>query len=379
MKFTYKIFLFILFFYFFVSGFSQQKKLSENATISILTCDSGQELYSIYGHTAIKINDPINGIDIVGNFGTFDFTTPNFYLKFIKGDLQYFGSYSTYDDFIAEYVYLKRGVYEQKLNLTPQQKQNIFDELITKLTTDDKFYTYKFIDKNCTTLIADLLSKNINGKLSLQVKGRDKNNRAILYGYAKNHFYENLGINILFGYKTDKKMYKVYLPLQFLESIKNSQNNNVPLCATTQTVLTQNTGNEAFSWWNNCYTYLLFFVFLIIINNKKIYLTYLFILGILGIFLATLGFFSLHQETHLNYNVLLFNPLYLPLVFFIIKNKTQLAVKVIYAILIITIIYFLMMLNKVHFWMFLPFMITNFIINFRLIKNKKNKLLTTVK
>jgi hypothetical protein len=101
--------------------FAQQ--LSDKAFISLLTCGPGDELYSVFGHTAIRVNDPATGIDIVYNYGTFDFAAPNFYLKFVKGDLQYFVSVSSYRDFVYTYQYYDRDVYEQVLNLTPQQEQ----------------------------------------------------------------------------------------------------------------------------------------------------------------------------------------------------------------------------------------------------------------
>ena len=87
----------------FYSAYAR-RQLSENAQISVLTCDTGNELYSLFGHTAIRINDPANGIDVVFNYGMFDFRTPNFYLKFIKGDLQYFVSTSSFEDFYADYL-----------------------------------------------------------------------------------------------------------------------------------------------------------------------------------------------------------------------------------------------------------------------------------
>jgi Domain of unknown function (DUF4105) len=370
--------LFLIPLLFVFNCFSQQIKLSNNATISILTCDTGAELYSLYGHTAIRINDPINGIDFVGNFGTFDFNTPNFYLKFIKGDLQYFGTYSTFEEFISEYEYLKRGVYEQVLNLSASQKQALFDELKMKLTSNDKFYTYKFIDKNCTTLIADLLQKHINGQLSLKIKDSSSTNRTILYNYAKNnHFFENLGINILFGYPTDKKLYKLFLPLQFLESIKISKNNEVSLASETKILLTGNTTEPSFSLWNNWFVFVLFCVLIVFLNKKWIDTTYFILLGLLGIFLATLGFYSLHQEVRLNYNILLFNPLYLFLVFFIIKNYYKYARKIAYLIMVLTVIYLLFIVAKVQFLMFLPLITVNFILLYR--RTKQAKLLTTVK
>ena len=81
------VFLFFLVTVFF-TGFSQNT-LSEKATISVITCGSGSELYSTFGHSAFRIHDPLTGLDKIYNYGTFDFNAPNFYLNFVKGKLTY--------------------------------------------------------------------------------------------------------------------------------------------------------------------------------------------------------------------------------------------------------------------------------------------------
>src|SRR5690606_32698118 len=122
--------------------------LSENAEVSVLTCGNGNEMYSLFGHTAIRIHDPENGIDQVYNYGAFDFDTPNFVLRFSKGDLQYFVTAGRFADFLYSYNYEQRSVYEQTLNISQQQKQQLFDRLTATLISDERFYTYKFIDRN---------------------------------------------------------------------------------------------------------------------------------------------------------------------------------------------------------------------------------------
>ena len=82
----------------------------------MLTCGTGNEVYALFGHTAIRITDTPNGIDVVYNYGAFDFSTSNFALKFVKGNLQYFAVANSYNDFIANYTYEKRSVYEQELS-----------------------------------------------------------------------------------------------------------------------------------------------------------------------------------------------------------------------------------------------------------------------
>ncbi|WP_298156784.1 DUF4105 domain-containing protein [Flavobacterium sp.] len=363
---------------FSVSGWAQHIPLSPQAKISVLTCDSGNELYSLFGHTAIRVDDPVNFIDKVYNYGAFDFRTPNFYLKFTKGDLQYFIITSSFDDFCEQYRYENRGVYEQVLNLSPSQKQKISDELEASLSSDDKYYTYKFIDRNCTTKVADRINANINGKLSLDVKGSDETNRHIIYGYVHNHFYENLGINIMFGINTDKDFYKVYLPLQLMESISKTKNGAQPLADGIVTVNKAVKTTEAFSFWNSIWSLVALLGLIVLVNNKVVTLTFFTVQSVLGLFLISAGFYSLHHELTWNYNILLFNPALLLLVIFVLAGKLKRAILVLYLCLVMLCCYFLFLANKVQFWMFLPMIFANGVLLYRmLLKNKR--LLSAVK
>ena len=128
------------------TAFYSQMSLSENTTVSVLTCDKGDELYSIFGHTAFRIKDDANSLDVVYNYGMFDFRTENFYLKFIKGDLQYFVAAYSFNEFFYQYNIENRSIYEQELRLSAAQKQQLFDDLNATLFSDKKYYTYKFID-----------------------------------------------------------------------------------------------------------------------------------------------------------------------------------------------------------------------------------------
>ena len=353
---------FILSFFLFNSTLNFCQTLSPNATVSILTCDSGNELYSLFGHTALRISDPVNQVDAVYNYGYFDFSTPNFYMKFVKGDLKYFVAKDKYNDFLTEYIYFQRGVYEQKLNLSAVQKQKIFDDLNRILVSDKKFYTYKFIDRNCTTMIVDVLNNNLTAAVSTKIDDAKKTNRTILYGYLNSHFYENLGINIMFGLKTDKDFDHIFLPLQLMEGIKKSKNNNQVLCSKTAVVNIKSAPEPPFSITNSWLLYVLVLLCVVLVNKKPVYLTYLILNGILGIFLLCVGIISFHEELSLNVNMLLFNPLYLFLVHFIIRNNLKF-IRITTIILFgFLIIYLLIMVNKVHFLMFIPFMLTNVIL-----------------
>ena len=99
--------------------------LSDSARISLLTCSPGDELYSIFGHSAIRVSDPLNSLDVVFNYGTFDFYDPNFYPNFVRGHLNYILSAYRYIHFEEEYIEDGRWVYSQDLNITTIWLNNI--------------------------------------------------------------------------------------------------------------------------------------------------------------------------------------------------------------------------------------------------------------
>ncbi|PDS24909.1 lipoprotein N-acyltransferase Lnb domain-containing protein [Flavobacterium branchiophilum] len=369
-------FLFAFFIIIFAIHRSQSQciKLSDDAKVSVLTCGSGNELYSIYGHTAIRFLDPQNQLDIVFNYGYFDFNTDHFYLKFVKGDLKYFVASNTYQDFISEYVETNRDVFEQTLILNTNQKQQIFEQISMSLYSDERFYTYKFIDRNCTTMVLN----KINGIIGKNITHKTLNNtlsyRSILYSYLNNHFFENLGINILFGAKTDQTASKLFLPKELMEQLENTTIHQKKLVESTKVLNVKHLTNDDNPLWNNIYFLSLILIVMTILNSKIINNIYIILMGIIGFVLLFVSFYSNHQEVSLNYNILLFNPLYLILFYFKHLKDTyfKLLIYICYAFICI---YTIILLNKAYLIMILPIIITTMIM---LYKQQKSVLLPSV-
>ena len=139
---------------------AQDTSASTKLRISILTCDAGSDLYTIWGHTAVRVVDSINNTDYVFNFGTFDFETPNFIAKFMRGDLNYFIAANDFSSFYKEYKDNGRAVHEQVLKLSATEKEKWYQALIINMREENKFYLYNFISDNCTTRIKDGLFKH---------------------------------------------------------------------------------------------------------------------------------------------------------------------------------------------------------------------------
>jgi len=193
--------------------FSQSK--SSDVTISILTCAPGKEIYSIYGHNAIRIQDKSAQSDIVYNYGTFDFDTPGFMVKFMRGKLPYLLAEGDFNRFMREYQYFERAVTEQVLDLDSIQKHRIIDALSINMLPENRAYKYDFFMDNCATRLRDILQNNVNGITWDQSSASFKTFRQIIKEYQQPLPWTNFGIDLIIGAKADRKttlMEETFIP-----------------------------------------------------------------------------------------------------------------------------------------------------------------------
>lgn len=354
---TKKLFLLILFIGTSIS-FSQSLSLSEKAKVSILTCGLGPESYAMYGHTGIRIQDNVKGIDVVYNYGAFDFSTPNFIGKFIKGDLQYFVTYGSFIDFYYNYQSENREIIEQEIALSPKQINTLFQQLNHSVFSEDRYYTYKFIDRNCTTMVVD----KINGILGSEYIKSDTLNqsyREILYPYMTD-FYMKLGIQLIFGAKVDELASRLFLPYEFKDAISVTKVNGNTIEKSNRKILEVNKQELPFNWLNSIYSLIALLLLLVLFNKKWIKISYFVFAGLLGLFFSLVGLYSLHEEILWNYNILLFNPLLLVFACYLkkgIKERIVLLGKIILAMLLIYLAY---MTTKIHLEIVWPFIALHF-------------------
>jgi hypothetical protein len=338
-----------------VSQIDTTKKLQ----ISLITCSPGDELYSIFGHTAIRIIDSTNYSDIIYNYGTFDFDDPNFLLKFTRGKLDYFLSTDEANHFFAAYQNENRSITEQILQLTNFEKNNIQQALIKNLAGNNKFYKYDFLFDNCTTRIRDLLKKNTSISYSKKLVKDGTTFRNMLYTYldAGGMCWSKLGIDILLGSKIDKNVtieQSSFLPDYLMLAIDsfnlqknfvaNKKSYLIPVVATSQR---EYIPLMVFS------VLFLVMIFLSISKNKilqKIFyflsIFLIFITGIFGCVLIFMWFGTDHKSCGNNYNLLWALPTNLFALFLINGNQIN-SNKYFKTVFLISFILLI-------FWFFLP-------------------------
>lgn len=352
--FTKKILLCLLFSLSLSISWAQIPTLTDQAKISIITCGTSTELHSLFGHTGIRIQDNALGIDAVYNYGAFDFRVANFYGKFIKGDLLYFIGLDDFDSFIFNYQADSRSVWEQVLNITLEQKQQIFEDLAQTYGTDSALYTYKFVDKNCTTLAADLIKKYTQVELNPDLLSHNnQSNRSILNTYLQNTYFPAFGINLAFGAKTDQKIDHVFLPLQLLKVLEKTKINNLPLAQPVQQIY-----KAPDSKLNQLPVVLAITAFFLVVGLLCMYRSvanvFFILIGIFSLVLFGLQFYSNHTEVHLNYNLLAVNPMYFLAAYYSIARATKKLQKVLQILLVCTLVYLLVVLIQGFIYFVFP-------------------------
>lgn len=357
-----------------IIAFSQFNPITPETKVSILTVDVANESHTLYGHTAIRIKDVKNNFDYVWNYGMFDFRTENFILKFVKGDLQYYAAAYPYADFEYSYQQENRSIYEQVLNISLSEKQELFEKLNKSIFSEDKFYTYKFIDRNCTTKVLDVVNEVLQNKPIKNTLHKNESYRDVLFPYQEKQYWLNLGINIIFGHRPDEQAKVLFLPLDLMKVLEKTSYQRKPLVGKTETLFQASPEENGFDFWNSSYVLILFLLPFAILNKKATNILFLSVFGLIGLFFCLVGLYSLHREVLWNYNVLLFNPLFLILAYLLVKNNLKAIKKVSLICLICLGAYVLYMINKAHLIMILPILLTSTIILLRLyLKTKTNK------
>jgi len=217
--------LFVLLMAFATVSNAATKQLSPNSEVILFTCTQGPELYAGFGHSALWVSDPENGIDRLYNYGTFDFDTPGFYTKFVRGKLDYMLSVTRLRRFLEEYNYRKLGVTGQTLNLSIMERQTVYDFMENNYLPENRFYKYDFFFDNCATRIRDVIFEKANGEKTINYKLPDQSLREMLFPYLTQTPWTKFGINMILGLPSDQKGTNwscMFLPEMMQQAFQNT-------------------------------------------------------------------------------------------------------------------------------------------------------------
>jgi len=221
-------------------GEAEVPELSEFSEVTLLTMLPGEEVYTLFGHTALRVRDPALGFDRTYNYGTFDFNQPNFVLRFLRGFLDYQLAVSTFDRTLAEYVHVDRPVIEQRLALDRDERQAVFLYLETNLLPENRTYRYDFLFDNCSTRPLDAIEWALGERLSLDTFVAPEGTfRDLLAPYLVGDPVLAFGIDLGLGRPVDREptpREAVFLPLELFRAAEAATIDGRPLVAATDTL-----------------------------------------------------------------------------------------------------------------------------------------------
>jgi hypothetical protein len=199
----------------------------ESRSVYLITVDPGDQIYSIYGHSALRIVDVRAGTDEFYNWGVFDFDTPNFAWKFAKGRLDYLLDVNSPDSFLGEYIYERRTVRQQKINFESSEIDKLAELLKENLKPENIKYRYDFFYDDCSTRIRDLIEKAVGSKIIYPPaeKGSQPSFREEVGKYQQPYPWKQFGINLIMGRPgeriTDLRS-RMFLPLEMMDGLSQA-------------------------------------------------------------------------------------------------------------------------------------------------------------
>ncbi|HLO61273.1 MAG TPA: DUF4105 domain-containing protein [Bacteroidales bacterium] len=274
-----------------------------NLTVSVITVDPGKDVYSVFGHTAIRIINNFTATDRVYNFGTFDFDDPFFYLKFIRGNLNYFLSVVPYNDFIYSVETEQRTAREQVLNLSDQEATLLKQQLEHCYQSDERYYRYDFFYDNCATRVRDYLEKF--SLVSDSTGFCCSSLRDLLIPYIKEKYWLNLGINLALGKNADKQASPadyMFLPDYIYKSLQQSR--SVRDEKVMLTVIPHNENRKMASLWPWIITGIILAMMLTRLSRRILFYILFGGVSITGLILLTVNILTVNQALKANWNLL---------------------------------------------------------------------------
>lgn len=333
-----------------------------NLQISLLTGTPGEELYSTFGHSAIRIIDSSSRQDLVFNYGTFEFND-EFYPKFVRGKLNYYLSVSTFDEFASEFQFERRSIIEQSLLLTCAEKHKLVAALQENLAPQNRTYKYDFLFDNCATRIRDIVRKNTDQPVTYNnmLSAEAPTFRDLLHSYLNRsgQFWSKLGIDILLGSKVDRIVTNeeaMFLPDYLLKGFDSATIGTRRLADSPKFILNNPAPENKAPWFTPLVliSALLLLVILAQLSRNKTLLMILsafdylffFLLGVLGVLILFMWFGTDHVVCRNNLNLLWALPTHL-IILFVMGRKKKWVKKYFQVVLVLSALLGIL-------WWFLP-------------------------
>lgn len=316
--------------------------------VSLLTCAPGSAIYELEGHSGLRLRS--NEYDVVVNWGLFDFASPNFVYRFVKGETDYMAGICPTEYFLAQYLRENRRVTQQTLRLSPQQALKVKELAEQAVAPANRVYRYNYVRNNCATKPINVIETALEQKITFGTAPQAAANdtwRAVMRRYHNHYPWYQFGIDLALGTGIDfpiTNREQMFAPASLMTmmataTITDSQGKQIPLVEHTEilnpgapeaTILPPTPWYLTPIFWCNIWFVVTLCISCNDIRRHKISrwfdtLQYG-IYGMAGCIIAFLVFISVHEATTPNYLILWLNPLCLlvPALIWNIKGRSVL-------------------------------------------------------
>lgn len=169
--------------------------------VSLLVTSPGVEVYQLEGHAGLRIVD-VDGGDFVVDWGLFDFNSPGFIVRFVKGETDYSIGVRETASFVAGYAARYRGVTEIPLNLTPQQVEAVKSVVYENLKPENRVYRYNYVKDNCSTRPLSVVERALADSIAVTAPTRFADGatfRDVMRYCHRNYPWYQFGIDLALG------------------------------------------------------------------------------------------------------------------------------------------------------------------------------------
>ena len=312
---------------------------NDSIQISLLTCAPGDIIYTLFGHSAIRVHIPSADYDMVYNYGIFDFSSDNFIWRFTLGETDYILGKYPFDYFMSEYIATDRAVWEQKIDLDQTEKWKLYTALEENYMPANRVYRYNFFYDNCATRPYHKINEAVGHKLRLTDSNETTYSfRSLIHRYTREYPWSEFGIDLCLGSDADKTVgvyEKIFIPIELMNELEKVSKTGEVAIGPIETLyepdeIDENSGLLTYLTPIRLFTALLLIIAVVSGLEFKRRIVYwgidaiLFpIYGIAGCILCFISFLSVHPTVSPNYILFLFHPFHLIFAPYIIKGEIK--------------------------------------------------------
>lgn len=200
----------------------------EPASVSFIVVEPGPEVFELEGHAALRVNaGPMS--DFMVTYGVFDFDSPNFIYRFVKGDAEYSMGVIPWQYVAEAYRREGRTLVEYPLALDSAATDRLLKMVYENYRPENRYYRYNYVKDNCVTRPLRIVELALGDSIILgepaSEAASDRTFRQVMQRYHRNYPWYQFGIDIALGSGIDQEITareKAFAPVVFGDQLPDA-------------------------------------------------------------------------------------------------------------------------------------------------------------